>query len=367
MKEEKHSNVTLSTKSWHYRLIHYVLGSNAPTPDNMFNLCPYFWLMIFSMFASIFVAPVKITKQFFSWLGKMYMKYITLPAAKRWYSNLTDYNLFLIFEDSVRYGSERKMNALGFDKWELRESWFKDNKDFTPLDRDLYKEWYDKYIKIFNKFVKEKDDRIDNRRAIIVHTINFIENPINRFFDKVSEKWNNFKTKYTTWQSIIKYTKRFTGLLITVSGLFVTFFIVQFSSLCINYLLDWISSVPASNWLEVLLVIIYLISIFVIAFGIGTLIQKITKKITEIYIDKSFGELNWLEKLSYYILKVLDYLIVVFIWTIIIRSIGKSIWVFLKYIGRSIKSFFGIFREYFGSSYTDYCPGIDWEQEKDSE
>ena len=56
---EKPKLMRVSLKSWHYRLIKYVLADNAPTPKTMQNGCPYFWLLIFSLFASPFVFVVK--------------------------------------------------------------------------------------------------------------------------------------------------------------------------------------------------------------------------------------------------------------------------------------------------------------------
>ena len=52
---EKPKLMRVSMKSWHYRLVKYVLRSNAPTPKTMQNGCPYFWLLLFSIFVVIFV------------------------------------------------------------------------------------------------------------------------------------------------------------------------------------------------------------------------------------------------------------------------------------------------------------------------
>lgn len=45
----------VSMKSWHYRLMKWVLGSNVPTPKTMQNGCPYFWLLVFSLIVSPFL------------------------------------------------------------------------------------------------------------------------------------------------------------------------------------------------------------------------------------------------------------------------------------------------------------------------
>jgi len=56
---EEKATVLLSTKSWHYRFMKLVLGKVAPTPENMHNLCPYFWLLVFSLLVCIVVLPIK--------------------------------------------------------------------------------------------------------------------------------------------------------------------------------------------------------------------------------------------------------------------------------------------------------------------
>ena len=53
---EKPKLMRVDKNSWHYNLVCYVLGSKAPTPQNMQNGCPYFCLLIFSLFACSFLA-----------------------------------------------------------------------------------------------------------------------------------------------------------------------------------------------------------------------------------------------------------------------------------------------------------------------
>ena len=94
------ANVKLSTRSWHYKLIKFILGSIAPTPGNMHNLCPYFWLMIFSIIVFPIVAPIRalwlLLSAMMNAMDKlMYESYI-LPNANRWEDKLSEMDVFLI-------------------------------------------------------------------------------------------------------------------------------------------------------------------------------------------------------------------------------------------------------------------------------
>jgi len=41
--------------------------------------------------------------------------------------------------------------------------------------------------------------------------------------------------------------------------------------------------------------------------------------------------------------------------------VAKLIWKGLCALGRGLANSTGVFGEYFGASYSDYCPGIEWE------
>ncbi len=65
MSDEK-AAVKLSTRSWHYKLVKFILGSAAPTPTNMHNLCPYFWLLVFSILITPIWGPLKLIARGFA-------------------------------------------------------------------------------------------------------------------------------------------------------------------------------------------------------------------------------------------------------------------------------------------------------------
>ena len=59
---DKPKLMRVDKRSWHYRLVQYVLKSNAPTPQDMQNGCPYFWLAVFSMLVVPFTQLYKLVK-----------------------------------------------------------------------------------------------------------------------------------------------------------------------------------------------------------------------------------------------------------------------------------------------------------------
>jgi hypothetical protein len=112
--------VRLSTNSWHYKLIKWTLGSNAPTPQNMHNLCPYFWLLVFSILIQPIFAPIKLIGKgllsFANGLEYIANKYMYQPYANDWYANLSDERAYRLSDDSY-YDYDRKYSLpRGFKK-----------------------------------------------------------------------------------------------------------------------------------------------------------------------------------------------------------------------------------------------------------
>nr|MDA3780494.1 hypothetical protein [Bacteroidales bacterium] len=59
---QKPKLMVVSKNSWHYKLLKYVLRDSAPTPKDMQNGCPYFWLLIFSGLVLPFILIFKVLK-----------------------------------------------------------------------------------------------------------------------------------------------------------------------------------------------------------------------------------------------------------------------------------------------------------------
>ena len=154
----------VSKNSWHYRLVKYVLGKNAPTPKTMRNGCPFFWLLVFSMF----VAPFKF---FFKtivgvplvYVGKKFLAGVHLVGDaifKSWVGSFSEEKLFDIYDDpyenapsNVFFTSLYK-NIYGVDFTDynhrdtkrLIEEWVRKNKNIDP---DVDTEEFEKLLSEF--------------------------------------------------------------------------------------------------------------------------------------------------------------------------------------------------------------------------
>ena len=73
--QQKPKLISLSEQSWHFKLIKFVFGAMLPDLKTITNLCPYFWLLIASLFLVIFVCIIKyakyVWKNFEDWFDKI--------------------------------------------------------------------------------------------------------------------------------------------------------------------------------------------------------------------------------------------------------------------------------------------------------
>jgi hypothetical protein len=49
-----------------------------------------------------------------------------------------------------------------------------------------------------------------------------------------------------------------------------------------------------------------------------------------------------------------------FLWNIVIVNVAMFIYKILSSFVKGLANSTGVFGEYFGASYSDYCPGIEW-------
>jgi len=139
--------VTLSTKSWHYQLMKLVLGKATPTPQNMHNLCPYFWLLVFSLLTCIVVVPLRLLFRALNFVANVIDKIIEqtliIPVADSWEEKLTDLDVYQIWNHNEQINKTyRKIygyDKTGADKNKFVADWFlkKYGKPaMTPVDPD---------------------------------------------------------------------------------------------------------------------------------------------------------------------------------------------------------------------------------------
>ncbi|MFW6247297.1 MAG: flagellar export protein FliJ [bacterium] len=354
---EKPKLMKVSLKSWHYKLVKYVLRSNAPTPRNMQNGCPYFWLLIFSLLTVPFVFTGRLIYNILTFLGayfdlflnrmadKMLVGYQPYKAYDMYQNNRLSLFMKYKFDDEFSFLNKyiEKKYGISFndDKW---------NEVLLKV-RD---EWEQKRQKVVHKAQKNVERENKKRMKQQKRRENF-----NKKIDILSDKINDlFSPK--DWKTIIRATKNVVGALITLMFLFITFGLTTIISWGLMFVINFF----ANN-----LMILGYIGIGILSGVILALIVYVlTQYIRNIVDDYKLGDRHWyidvliytvynpLYYLAYGLFIVFKYGLYVplkFIFVDVIWNVLKSIWFAL--VGVS-----GIFGEYFNASYTDYCPGIEW-------
>lgn len=394
---DKPKLMRVSLKSWHYRLIKFVLCSKAPTPTTMQNGCPYFWLLIFSLFACSFVALWKI----FVFLILLIPKILFYGLEKltiAWMESIDDGEAYDYYWRGS-YTNENKMPVtakLFFDRsnndfmdYYLLEKYKLDGKigsnEYQKKKEELklkWESWREERIKMNEKhrneeLVKEANQqrrRIEYERKKAERTAKWdartkpIEDAINKVWTSIRKAFT-FKGDVKTF---IKRTKQAVGALITLLLLGVAFFVVE----SLAYLLMAFIDISIEYWYVYAIIvgivavagIIYVLYLLFTGWA-QTLINKyksgkrvwyVEPFIYLVYYPLKYVCLGIAYGLFYIICIPIKYIFYNFLWKIILVPIGKFIWKVLKAFGRGIVNSTGVFGEYFNASYTDYCPGIEW-------
>ncbi|MHA1677864.1 MAG: hypothetical protein ACTSW3_03665 [Promethearchaeota archaeon] len=366
MNDEK-AAVKLSTRSWHYKLIKFILGSAAPTPNNMYNLCPYFWLLIFSILVTPVWGPLKLI---FNGLAKV-MGVIDEFIAKTWITpacisyeeKLSDLDLYQImqwgkkikrmyasFNDIDNYYTSNRKEA-AYKIWEKRYE-----KKVMINENPNYH--YGTYTKDFLKWINEQEKAYDELfKADMIKKQNKVqyEEKLKEVRSVLDNWFNGLRESMRSWNNIIKWTKRIVGLIVTAILFVATYFIVNFLGRGILWLIEhW-------DW--------YIVGIgglvlagFVAGVGLVSLFR-----IWILYVQEK-GMTLWYIKAIYWPLYICVWWpIKIVFYYLLWQLLALNLWYFIKkgaqLIWGSFLGFLGIFGEYFGASYTDYCPGIEWDEE----
>lgn len=170
---------------------------------------------------------------------------------------------------------------------------------------------------------------------------------------------------------IVKRTKQFMGALVTLIVLAGTFFAVNYISLG----LMWLADLCIANWeifagigvFAIIVGILYLLYVLITSWG-QTIINKYNggRKIwyVEPFIYVVWYPLKYVAiAFAFLVIKVLWIPIKFIFYTCLWQGlviVAKFIWGLIVNLVKGIAGSTGIFGEYFGASYSDYCPGIEW-------
>lgn len=393
---DKPKLMKVSMKSWRYKAMKYVLRKHVPTPHNMQNGCPVFWLMVFSLIIIPFVFIGRTILNLFKWafyLPSKFIDWIVKDIADSWVNEMTEeaiVDLYFNYNDKLRSNVHKKAfgsSGRNSDSTAYKE-WIKRNLNFDP-DKNLkkYNKLVKKHEKLANKIYErrnkmmselylERDERKEaKRKKEDEFNKKYIE-PITSKLDKMISGFKKaFIFKYNM-NKIIKLTKKFVSLIITllISAITIT------STMLLVKGVIFITDALIEAWnLEIILLTLGIIIIFIILVGLFNLIKilggKLINKITFKYENN--GKVWFIEILKYLIIIPLKYigigLAYVFLYVIwypiCVWLFYKILWKwlavaviarFFKSIGRGFKNSGNMFLEYNGKAYTDMCPPVEW-------
>lgn len=340
---EQHEKLIKITPScWHYRLIKYIWKID---PKMFMNLCPYFWLTIASLFVLPFVWFYNVIKNgFITFFDKIseHMDKIFDKELENWVKTLNEAQIIEL--DKFGWNSEDVSVPYSFKKkaspWDAVHKWCKLHNVSTI---ELYKK-----VGLYEEF-KEK---MRLRRAELRKVAAEKESRKQAITDKR-------KADREKMNKVIKNTKQIAGFIITLFLAFIFFFIVKLFVFIFTLFVEFVilNSVEcgcAIGYMALVALIGFIIYLY--CMRVGSIVDRITDK-----QHASFKE--WIMAIPALIVIGICYvifycIIYVFLWKWIIYA---------TYVGlrNAFFTFTGIFGEYFGASYSDYCPGIEWDEKEE--
>ena len=343
---EKEKLISISERDWHYRLIKFVWNID---PKMFKNLCPYFWLTIASLLCVPFVLLWVGIKTFFLALGSGIAWLANLIYDKFLYGlyldSLTDAELYYMAhmnDSTTRKGNDfLKFTTLKTRDASTLERALKRRKiTFEALDK--FKEAFDKEVDKLIKLKEERARNIERKREIKVKA-------------ELSKKERDKKIKERMYK-IVEYTKVFfLGLfLLAIVAAGVVFTTTLTQVLC------WVTTITIS-WTAVLEALkITALIILGIAAVIGITLFGLYLR-SEYDDDNLVGWKLWISYPVILLYKLMHLIFVRFFYNILIQTVLFGI---LGGFVEGFGEFGGIFADYFNASYSDYCPGINWEEKE---
>lgn len=335
--------ITISKDAWHYKLLVYVWDIN---PSVYKNLCPYFWLTIASIVLFPFVFVYRTIRNIISTISRYINKIIDDSLEHDFITYLNKFSANdILYLDNNKNGD--------YDVWKNMPKTFK--KSYTVSD--MVSKW---------KKINNIDVLTYNKLLTSDEYVSYAKKKNKEYFDKLNreikehaEKNEISLKKKEKLNKIIKYTKRIFGLLITLLltgiGILLSLMFTYMLTGLIQLLITYSSEVVISLKVIVVLILLCVISSIYYKF-IRNKFQRFINR-DETSLKEKLLILPFLLVWSVY--KLLYYIFYKFLWVCVIVSTFKAFRTF-------IFEFTDIFGEYFGASYSDYCPGISWDSEEEN-
>jgi ABC-type multidrug transport system fused ATPase/permease subunit len=358
----------------------------------MQNGCPYFWILLFSLFACTFVFLWGILKKILLSPFNAMDWYLD-RLMDNWMMDLRDEEAYDIYYHGVSCAKipiTTKFRLRGKSDYDMLKLYIEDKYNLTEYDNytefnskvdELSSKWNayneEKQIKRNEENAKRHVRLMELERQLAEHRRIREEReakwdarlkPIKDFFKSIRKMFTINKD----WRNVMKRTKQFVGALITILVLAFTFVIVNAVAYISMFLVDYCIKywyVIAYVGLFTLGACIFALLYFLITGWVQTIVNNYKKDKKIWYVEPiiyliwypvKYVSISIAYVIAYLLLIPLKFLLYNFLWNIVLLNLGKFIWSILKGIGKLVVDSTGIFGEYFSASYTDYCPGIEW-------
>lgn len=393
----------VSMKSWHYRLMKYVLRSNTPTPKTMQNGCPYFWLLIFSILVFPFVSATR--GLFTLFLGVPYLFWkIMENIADNVLSTMPDEKAYDIGIQSY-YGNTREVPilariSLNHERERFLAKYVKVKYGIDAYaDRDAYDRKIEE-LKLANaeywqkrsaKEAKERELQLErSKKEAEIQKVRDLKARACRersrlFWKPFNDRMNSigqgisramtFNLSYNR-NSVIKRTKQFVGFIVTLIVLAATVGVVSGATFMLMSLVDGLTYL-GSNHLDIILIVLGAIAGACVLVALGYVVLHFIQNTISKYES---GIKTWYAQIVVYGLvypikylvlsiawfffyaidKPIEFIFYTVIFKVVLVNLGIFLWGLLRALGGVVLGSMGIFGEYFGASKKDYCPGIEW-------
>lgn len=329
--EEKEKLVKLSENAWHYRLLKWTWGID---PKIFKNLCPYFWLCV----AGVFFIPVTLVKKLF-----VHIK-LTLEIKNKQKKEQR--------EEILK--TERENLELSEEEvYQIFKYYLGFNYSYTsPRVSDLIcKHGRALYENLVNS---GKYDSFSEK------TIKDYEKKLNKYIEESRAIKKKEEAKKEQQKERLRKISAGTSIAATFLLCLCTVGLISLASniLCVIIIAISQNLMVFSIGLAQLLLILMSVCICTVGF-----ISANNKYLT--HKDKEYNEIeNRFFKILGNIFYIPYYPLRLFWDKVIVLSYKIIASIFVGFI-EGIGEFGGLFSSYLSSSYSDYCPGIEWEENND--
>lgn len=336
---EKEKLINMSEHCWHYKLIKFVWNFE---PKEFKSLCPYFWVTISSLFAF----PVAAIWKFIKFIGKSIYNGLDYLSSK-----------LTAWADDNKY-TNMVVKISPFDVYFLNH---KDSDLFKAAREIAHFRILENYFRTHPNLLKDtkvKECSQSEFKNHLTKTIKYLAHLEELRVKKEESAEEARKRRKRMMNNIAGITKNISLFLNLCAIVLVIFAIVTLVTYGLLYALLYVTV----DWAAALIIFLKLIAIIGVAILIALFAGygvKLHEQDEEKTIYQKILYILWYPIYLVLIKLITEY----FLYYFIVKFIGCTI-IGGIYQGFKVgfKEFGGIFSDYLNASYSDYCPGINWEE-----